>query len=98
MRSIVAITAAILLSCSATYAQTSMSTPGIGATSPLGIPGSSGATGTGIPMGATEIDPGGLGVVPGATNSTSGCISTGTLPGSGTTTTSTTSTSSTFDG
>jgi hypothetical protein len=59
------------------YAQTATSTtiPGMGATSPLGIPGSMGASApsdTGVPMGATEVDPGGLSPIPSAN-----CLSTG---------------------
>src|SRR5215468_1248568 len=98
----VAIMAMVLLSCAVGHAQTSMgsstSPSALGATSPLGIPGATSPSTTGIPLGATEIDPGGLGVVPGATSSNFGCISTGTLPGSGSTTTSTATGSSTFDG
>src|SRR5947208_11244996 len=60
MRRLLAIAAVILMSCGAGHAQTSMSTPAMGATSPLGTLGSSGSSGTGIPLGATEIDPGGV--------------------------------------
>jgi len=60
MRRLVAIAAVILMGCGAGHAQTSMSTPAMGATSPLGTLGPSGSSGTGIPLGATEIDPGGV--------------------------------------
>lgn len=60
MRRLIAIAAVILMSCGAGHAQTSMSTPAMGATSPLGTLGPSGSSGTGIPLGATEIDPGGV--------------------------------------
>jgi hypothetical protein len=55
---------AILTGCGAAHAQSSPSMSPtnsvVGTTSPLGIPGSNGSGGTGIPLGATEIDPGGL--------------------------------------
>jgi len=99
MRRTAAITVAILLSCGASYAQTAMSTPGMGATSPLGIPGSSGATGTGIPLGATEIDPGGISPVPSNTmNSASACTPSNTTGGSSMTGSSTGGANSSFDG
>jgi hypothetical protein len=50
----------ILLSSSAAQAQSASTTPTIAATSPLGLLGSSSSIGTGVPLGATEIDPGGL--------------------------------------
>jgi hypothetical protein len=60
--------AAILFGCGAAQAQSVMISPGMGATSPLGVPGSSAPSGsnspTGIPLGATEIDPGGLSPAP----------------------------------
>lgn len=83
----IVIIAVILLSCGASHAQT---TSAIGTTSPLGIPGSSGSIGsipTGIPLGATEIDPGGLSPAVSSNCNTSGSSSSA-LPG----------TSSTFDG
>lgn len=62
---------ALLFSCSASYSQT-MNTQALGATSALGIPGSSGSgtSSTGIPLGATEIDPGGMSTAIGTTCST----------------------------
>jgi hypothetical protein len=94
-----AIIAALLLTCGASQAQTSTGTSAMGATSPLGIPGSAGASGTsvtGIPLGATEIDPGGLS--PSSLNcGMNGFSPLSTSTGSGMTGT-TTSTSSTFDG
>jgi hypothetical protein len=60
MRRLLAIAAVILMGCGAGHAQTSMSTPAMGATSPLGTLGPSGSSATGIPLGATEIDPGGV--------------------------------------
>jgi hypothetical protein len=50
----------ILLGSSAAQAQSASTMPGLGATSPLGMLGSSSSGGTGVPLGATEIDPGGL--------------------------------------
>jgi hypothetical protein len=67
MRRWLVIATAILISCGAAQAQTTMSTPGLRATSPLGMPGSMGSSGTGIPLGATEINPGGLSPVQGST-------------------------------
>src|SRR5258708_2872436 len=58
--------AAILATCTTAHAQSASGTAGIGRTSPLGILGAfGGATGTGVPLGATEIDPGGLSPLPG---------------------------------
>ena len=57
MRRLLVVTTAILITCGSGHAQTSMSTPAIGTTSPLGVPGSSGSAGSaGIGLGATEID------------------------------------------
>ena len=68
MRLLPFIVAAILFGCGAAQAQSTMTIPGMGATSPLGVPGSSASSGsnspTGIPLGATEIDPGGLSPAP----------------------------------
>src|ERR1700739_4850662 len=68
MRLLPIIVAAILFGCGAAQAQSVMTSPGMGATSPLGVPGSSAPSGsnspTGIPLGATEIDPGGLSPAP----------------------------------
>lgn len=60
MRRACAMTILVLLGCGAAEAQSATTTPGMGATSPLGMLGSSAAGGTGVPLGATEIDPGGL--------------------------------------
>jgi hypothetical protein len=64
MRRLFVVTAVILIGCGAVRAQNlpngSVMSPAVGITSPLGIPGSNGSGGTGIPLGATEIDPGGL--------------------------------------
>ena len=70
------------LSCGLTHAQSTTAMPGIGATSPLGVLGST-ASGTGIPLGATEIDPGGLSPAPSNTmNSASVCTTLATTGGS----------------
>src|SRR3954451_8846817 len=87
--------AAMLLSCGAGQAQTAANRSALGATSPLSGLGSptSGAP-TGIPLGATEINPGGLSPLP--------CSSAGTsLPGaagSQTSLSTTASAGSPFDG
>ncbi|AMN42650.1 hypothetical protein [Rhodoplanes sp. Z2-YC6860] len=60
MRRACLMTIMILLGSCAAQAQSASTTPGIGATSPLGMLGSSSSVGTGVPLGATEIDPGGL--------------------------------------
>ena len=64
MRLLPLVAAAVLFGCGAAHAQSAMTTSGLGATSPLGMLGSNASTGsnggTGIPLGATEIDPGGL--------------------------------------
>src|SRR4051794_32071496 len=63
MRHACIIMTAIVLGCGAAQAQSAASPPAIGATSPFGMLGASGSSGssvTGIPLGATEIDPGGL--------------------------------------
>jgi hypothetical protein len=64
MKVSLALAAAVLLGCGVAHAQSPTSIPAMGATSPLGMLGSSTSTGsnsgTGIPLGATEIDPGGL--------------------------------------
>jgi hypothetical protein len=89
MRLLPLIAVAILFSCGAAHAQSAMTGAGMGmtsplTTSPLGMLGSSASNGsnstTGIPLGATEIDPGGLSPAPVATCNSSG--STG-LSGSG---------------
>jgi hypothetical protein len=88
--------AALLLGCGAAFAQMApaiVGAPAMGATSPLGILGATSSVGpVGIPMGATELAPGGLSPAPlDPTASTDPCFSAGV---SSTTTGST----STFDG
>src|SRR5262245_28767890 len=76
MRILSLIAAVVLLGCGAAHAQSVMTVPGMGATSPLGVLGSSASSGsnsaTGIPLGATEIDPGGLSPAPMSNCNTSG--------------------------
>jgi hypothetical protein len=76
MRLFPLVVATILFGCGAANAQSPMTSGGIGATSPLGVPGSSASSRsnspTGIPLGATEIDPGGLSPAPLSNCSTSG--------------------------
>src|ERR1700758_3022657 len=113
MRLLPIIMAAILFGCGTAQAQSVMISPGMGATSPLGVPGSSAPSGsnspTGIPLGATEIDPGGLSPAPlsncsasgftansGMSSGTTGLNGSGIGSASGLGTTSTTG--STFDG
>jgi hypothetical protein len=81
MRLLPLIAAAVLVGSSAAHAQSAMIGAGIGTTSPLatsslGILGSSATGGsnspTGIPLGATEIDPGGLSPAPISSCNTSG--------------------------
>jgi len=82
----------LLFACAASDAQTTIAPSGMGATSPLGTMGSSGASGftaAGVSLGATEINPGGLGPTVG-----SSCNASGSTGGSGTTS----SAPSTFDG
>ena len=94
MRRLMWMTAVIVLSAGAADAQSTTTPPAIGPTSPLGTLGSSTATasnGTGIPLGATEIDPGGLSpaVSPNCSMSGSGASMSGTkstFDGGGTTT------------
>jgi hypothetical protein len=68
MRVLPLVAAVVLFGCTVAHAQTVMTPSGLGPTSPLGIPGSSAAngsnSGTGISLGATEIDPGGLSPAP----------------------------------
>jgi hypothetical protein len=73
MRLLPLLAAAVLFGSGAAHAQSAMTGAGMGttsplATSPLGILGSSASGGsnstTGIPLGATEIDPGGLSPAP----------------------------------
>src|SRR5690242_9416336 len=83
-----AVVAAFLFISGAAEAQSSMSTSGMGTTSPLGVPGASGGSySTGIPLGATEIDPGGLspmaGTNCGGLSTGSATASSGTFDGGG---------------
>jgi len=107
MRLLPFIVAAILFGCGAAQAQSTMTIPGMGATSPLGVPGSSASSGsnspTGIPLCATEIDPGGLSPAPLSNCSTSGFtansgMSSGMTGLSGSGMASTPGMGSTFDG
>jgi hypothetical protein len=88
MRRLLLIATALLISCGAGHAQNAMSMPAIGPTSPLG---SSGSMGTGLPLGATEVDPGGL-----SPATSTNCGASGA--GSGLSGTSGAGTTSTFDG
>jgi hypothetical protein len=77
-----AIGSLLLLSVSAGFAQTAPLTtasPAMGATSPLGVPGTQSTVGAvGIPFGSTELSPGGLSPAPlDPTASTAGCSGTG---------------------
>jgi hypothetical protein len=72
----------LLLSVSAGLAQTAPLTtanPAMGATSPLGVPGTASAVGgAGIPLGSTELSPGGLSPAPlDPTASAAGCSGVG---------------------
>jgi len=82
MRILSLIAAVVLLGCGAAHAQSVMTVPGMGATSPLSVLGSSASSGsnsaTGIPLGATEIDPGGLSPAPMSNASASSATSSGT--------------------
>src|SRR5436305_12654764 len=106
MRLLPLVAAAVLFGCGAAHAQSAMTTSGLGATSPLGMLGSNASTGsnggTGIPLGATEIDPGGLSPAPMLNCNTSGssnsAMSSGMTGSSGSSMTSTPVTSSIFDG
>jgi hypothetical protein len=94
------VTLMILLGCGAAAAQSAPALSGMGATSPLGIPGSSAANGTGVPLGATEIDPGGLSPATSCVPSDPSILgNTSTTSGiSGTSSTASTTSGSTFDG
>jgi hypothetical protein len=98
MQRLFVVTAVILIGCGAARAQNlpnvSVMNPAVRLTSPLGIPGSNGSGGTGIPLGATEIDPGGL-----SQSVTPNCDAGGTYMGtSGTGASGMTGAVSTFDG
>lgn len=100
MRRLFIAAAAFLFSCEGVLAQSVINSPGMGATSPLGILGSTspGLT-TGIPLGATEIDPGGLGPTPiGPMSTGSSCLGTTSSSSSGTAGGAGTGTTSSFDG
>lgn len=98
--------AMMMFGCGAANAQSPMTSGGIGATSPLGVPGSSVPSGsnspTGIPLGATEIDPGGLSPAPlsncNASVSANSGMSSGMTGSSASGMGSTPSMGSTFDG
>jgi hypothetical protein len=84
---VMAIVAAALMLLHAARAQTigapsvGMGIPAMGTTSPLGVPGATSApTSAGVPLGSTEINPGGLSPMP-ATTCLSG--SSGTFDGGG---------------
>ena len=86
LRSVSTTLAALVLSCSTSLAQMAPLTvisPAMGATSPLGIPGAlTGVTSpvgpVGIPLGASELSPGGLSPAPfDPTASTNSCSSVG---------------------
>lgn len=90
------VTLMILLGCGPALAQTATTMPSVGVTSPLGILGSNAMSGTGVPLGATEIDPGGL-------SPSTSCVATDpSILGSSTTSStsgiSSTTSGSTFDG
>jgi hypothetical protein len=98
MQRLFVVTAVILIGCGAARAQNlpnvSVMNPAVRLTSPLGIPGSNGSGGTGIPLGATEIDPGGL-----SQSVTPNCDAGGTYMGtSGTGASGMTGAASDFDG
>jgi hypothetical protein len=97
VRRALVIAAVLLLGCPSLQAQSVVTPSGLGATSPLGIPGSISSTGssgsigtilpsigsrgTGIPLGATEIDPGGLGQLPGCGTIGSTDLTSSGMPG-----------------
>jgi hypothetical protein len=85
MRRILPILAAILTLSGAAYAQVPGNSPAMGATSPLGVLGATTAPATsGIPLGATEINPGGLSPMPLTTCATTSTATTnGTFDGGG---------------
>jgi len=65
-RALIAATLAALFGCNPAFAQVGgMGTPGIAATSPLGMAPGSAVSPTGIPMGATELASPGLSPLPG---------------------------------
>jgi hypothetical protein len=96
------VTLMILLGCGAAAAQSAPTLPGMGATSPLGMLGSNPAGGTGVPLGATEIDPGGLSPATSCVPADPSILGTSTTSGistmSGVSGTTSTTSGSTFDG
>lgn len=96
MRTGLVIVALAMLGSCAVQAQTSISPSAMGATSPLGVLGTSGTTVSGIPLGSTEIDPGGLSPAPTPSCGASG--STGSQSSGTNNTTSMTAAGTTFDG
>jgi hypothetical protein len=99
MRAGLVIAALAILGSCAVQAQTSISPLAMGATSPLGVLGTNGTSGTtvsAIPLGSTEIDPGGLSPAP-----TLACGASGSIGSQSSGTNNTTSTSAAgtiFDG
>ena len=82
MRCLLIVVAAVLSGCSSSFAQLTPLTPNrpaMGFTSPLGILGATSAVGPiGIPLGATELTPGGLSPAPfNPTASNAPCVSAG---------------------
>jgi hypothetical protein len=106
MRVFLVLAAAVMLGCGAGHAQSPTGIPAMGsamgATSPLGTLGSSAPTGsnggTGIPLGATEIDPGGLSPTASSTCNASGSSYSGLSGSSGSGMASMSGTNSSFDG
>jgi hypothetical protein len=102
MRVLILIVAAVLVGCGAAQAQSLMSSTGTGVTSPLGMLGldisSRVNSGTGIQLGATEINPGGLSPAPVSNCNTSGSSYSGMTGSSGSGIASTSVAGSVFDG
>src|SRR5690242_9390552 len=107
MRELSMIAAALVLTCGAAFAQTTTGMPGVatttppalGMTSPLGTFGGSTPTGntpTGLPLGATQINPGGVSTTPGRSGGLAGTGSPGLAGITGMS--SATGMGSTFDG
>jgi hypothetical protein len=87
MPRMIAVAAMLLSTCGAAAAQT-VAPSAMGATSPLGMPGSSNVSGlqaAGIPLGSTEIDVGGLSGSACASSSGSSIFDGGGLGGAGST-------------
>jgi hypothetical protein len=81
MRRLLLALAAVVFACGLAQAQSALTPPGMGATSPLGAPGAPLVGPVGIPLGATEINPGGLSPLPDATGSN--CPAGGPFDGGG---------------